>query len=344
MMPKKKLALWVGKPYDNDAIFDSGSPIDPDKRWAPFQALKRAVKSAGGWCHTQDVCLKEKLVPDAVLFLDIPQRPVNLLLGAWSGKVKKHVLLQECEVVAPRNWDKKLHAQFDALFTWDERLVDGKRYFRVNFANHFPETVPVNLADKEKLCVMIAAHKKKPHPLELYSEREHSIRWFEAKHPEDFDLYGVGWDRYAFNGPAFIRALNRVKPLTRLLGARFPSYRGPVASKRPVMEKYRFSVCYENARDIPGYITEKIFDSFFAGCVPVYWGAPDVSKHIPESCFIDRRKFKTHEDLYRFIKNMSDADYLGFIDAIRAFVTSPAAHPFSDQYFAETISMVVADA
>jgi hypothetical protein len=42
-----------------------------------------------------------------------------------------------------------------------------------------------------------------------------------------------------------------------------------VDSKKNTLEKYKFSICYENARDIPGYITEKIFDCFFAGCVPI---------------------------------------------------------------------------
>ncbi|HOI43197.1 MAG TPA: hypothetical protein PK523_09655, partial [Elusimicrobiales bacterium] len=81
MSPGKNLAIWAGRPYDNDDIFDASSPVDPDGRWAPFQALKRAVEEGGGWCHTHDVCLREGLVPDSVLFLDIPSSPVRSLLG-----------------------------------------------------------------------------------------------------------------------------------------------------------------------------------------------------------------------------------------------------------------------
>jgi hypothetical protein len=32
--------------------------------------------------------------------------------------------------------------------------------------------------------------------LELYSKRVEAIKWFEKNHPEDFDFYGIGWDRY----------------------------------------------------------------------------------------------------------------------------------------------------
>ncbi|KAB7887432.1 hypothetical protein GBG19_10625 [Poseidonibacter ostreae] len=69
-------------------------------------------------------------------------------------------------------------------------------------------------------------------------------------------------------------------------------------------------MCYENARDIPGYITEKIFDSFFAGCVPVYLGADNITEHIPKECFIDKREFDTYEKLYKYLKNMSDEEYV----------------------------------
>lgn len=340
MSPAARLALWAGRPYDNDAIFDAGNPTDPDGRWAPFQALRRELEAGGGWCHTQDVCRARGLTPGAVLFMDIPAAPAAELLGDWAGKVKKYALLQECEVMAPRNWDRRRHAQFDALFTWSPELVDNRRYFRVNFSNAFP-SAPAPEREKEKLCVMIAAHKRNSHPLELYSERERTIRWFERRHPEQFDLYGIGWDRYAFGGPRLVRALNRLTPLTRLIGGRFPSYRGTVERKRPVMAGYKFSICYENARDIPGYVTEKIFDALFAGSVPVYWGAPDIEKYVPKDCFVDRRDFSTHDELYAYLRTMGDEAYRCRLEAIAAYLRGTQWRMFSDKYFAETIAGVL---
>lgn len=51
----------------------------------------------------------------------------------------------------------------------------------------------------------------------------------------------------------------------------------------------------------------RIFDCFFAGCIPIYWGADNVNAHIPEGCFIDKREFDSYEE---YIKNMSDKDYI----------------------------------
>ena len=43
---------------------------------------------------------------------------------------------------------------------------------------------------------MIASNKTVPHssPLLLYSERIRTIRWLEKHAPQDFDLFGLGWD------------------------------------------------------------------------------------------------------------------------------------------------------
>ena len=63
---------------------------------------------------------------------------------------------------------------------------------------------------------------------------------------------------------------------------------------------------YENIKGLNGYITEKIFDAFVAGNVPIYWGASDINEYIPDNCFIDRRNFINHEQMYKFLINMKE--------------------------------------
>ena len=73
---------------------------------------------------------------------------------------------------------------------------------------------------------------------------------------------------------------------------------------------------FENARDIPGYITEKLFDCLFAGCVPIYWGEPNIQSIVPKECFIDFRHFLAKPDpyaaLYSYINTMSEEAYLTY--------------------------------
>lgn len=44
-----------------------------------------------------------------------------------------------------------------------------------------------------------------------------------------------------------------------------------VHNKIEWLKDYKFNLCYENS-SYPGYLTEKIFDAFAAGCIPIYWG------------------------------------------------------------------------
>jgi len=253
------------------------------------------------------------------------------------------LILSESPFIRPDNYDKKKHIHFNKVFTWHDDFVDGVKYIKLNYAHLFPQEINKVLSKKIKLITLIAGNKKPPHTPEgdLYLERETSIRWFEKHHPEDFDLYGVGWDRYRFGGPKLLRVLNRIPLITRqfmtITGQTYSSYKGVIDNKKTVMEKYRFSICYENARDIPGYITEKIFDSFFAGCVPVYWGANNITEYAPENCFIDKRKFSSYESLYSYLTGMSDEDYLKYLNNIEEYLKSNHAIPFTSEGFARTI-------
>ncbi|MCM8816245.1 MAG: glycosyltransferase family 10 [Candidatus Omnitrophica bacterium] len=246
-----------------------------------------------------------------------------------------YLVIFESEVIRPDNWNLENHRYFKKIFTWHDGLVDNKKYFKINFSMKIPEKLDFDLGKKIKLCTMIVANKYVKHPLELYTERRKAIEWFEENHPEDFDFYGFGWDKHLFTG--HLRKLNKIEPLRKFLRPRYKTYKGSVKSKNEVLRGYKFAICYENARDIPGYITEKIFDCFFAGCVPIYLGAPNVTHHIPAATFIDKRNFKTYDDLYRYIKNMSDAEYIDYLDAIKNFVLSDKIYPFSAECFAQTL-------
>ena len=333
--------MWLDGPYTKYDWFNPANPINRDNWLAPFLMFKEHIESDGGVCETQSYFINNRIQPDIVLFLDMPKRPVNELLREFGPAVRKWLFIQESEAIIPRNWDLRLHAQFEKIFTWNDAFVDDIKYFKLNYTHAFPSVIPKDTSDERKLFVLIAGHKKKAHPLELYSKREEAIRWFEANHPADFDLYGAGWADYVFQGPLPIRALNRIKFLRKLFAPYFPSYRGAVDRKLPVLSKYRFSICYENVKDMPGYITEKIFDSFFSGCIPVYWGANNITDHIPKHCFIDKRDFPDYPKLYQYAKNMPDSERSQYIANIEIFLNSEKSFPFSAGSFVKTLQRAI---
>ncbi|KFD40732.1 hypothetical protein HX99_05635 [Peptococcaceae bacterium SCADC1_2_3] len=324
--------------YYKNKIFDLNDPTNRDNFYFPYYLLRQKFLKFDISLNTYDYFNFDENCdePYILIFFDIPKN-INILLK-YHKNIDKFLVIFESKVMSSVNWNRNLHKNFKKIFTWnDDFVVDGKKYIKYYWPNKIPEKLDFDLGKKNNLCTMIAGHKFKDHPIELYTERVKAIRWFEQNHPEYFDLYGIGWDKYRFKGALSILNTNRFEVLTKLLKPKYPSYRGTVKLKRDVLQKYKFAICYENARDIPGYITEKIFDCFFAGCVPVYWGAPNVTAHIPADTFIDRRKFRNYEELYSYLKNMPDKKYINYLDAIKSFIKSDKIYPFSAECFAETL-------
>src|SRR5205807_2483096 len=77
-----------------------------------------------------------------------------------------------------------------------------------------------------------------------------------------------------------------------------------------------------------GYISEKLFDCFFARCIPIYSGAPDVAQYVPPAAFIDAREFRSFAELERFLRGMTEADARRYIDAAHTFLASAAYESF----------------
>jgi hypothetical protein len=84
-------------------------------------------------------------------------------------------------------------------------------------------------------------------------------------------------------------------------------------------------------------VSEKLWDCFNAGCVPVYLGAPNVADYVPANTFIDKRNF-TYEELYRYMSAMSEREYNGYLEAAADYLRSPAFRIFSSEAYVELLA------
>lgn len=333
----------------------NGRIFEPDIRDNcndPYIALKRGLRELG-----YDLCtLDDHSVEDAewVLFFNadsvnstIPQQLIRRFSGhshsfrsrnvyrecIEAGLEKRiAIFLWEAPAVTPANWDPRLHEQFPIIFTWHTNYVDGKRFrvIKIPQPRRYASISPQPFGNK-KLLVNISANKYSRHPRELYSERRKTIRHFENARPSEFDLYGVGW-----NKPSGVRQrLLNYKPPT------YVSYRGSVTHKWDIYPRYRFALCYENVRDEPGYITEKIFDCMRADCVPIYWGAPNIANSVPPDAFIDRRQFNSNEDLEHYLVNVSEMKYEQSRSAITTFLASSQFNSFLEDSFVDRVVSIL---
>ena len=81
--------------------------------------------------------------------------------------------------------------------------------------------------------------------------------------------------------------------------------------KLDIIHNYKFTIAFENEQS-KNYVTEKIFNCFFAKTIPLYLGDPNITEYINTSSFIDLRtptwiglvnKLDNDEELYNQIIN-----------------------------------------
>jgi hypothetical protein len=334
------LAIWVDPTFRNDELFNLASPLNANRSLTMWALLHRRLGDEGKKCHTSDVFERRGEIPEIALLLDLPpdvtEEPVP-----WDRSVRRWLILSESAVVLPTNWLPTRHEAFEKIFTWSDPLVDNERYFKLNTPALFARKPLFSDTPKTGFCTVIAGEKGSSHPLELYSERRNAIKWFERNHPDELDLYGHGWDLPGLHRSQLLEGinhrLNRFASYRRLAGLRYASYRGSIGDKYEVLSRYRFSICYENAYGIDGYITEKIFDCFLAGTVPIYLGAGNITAHVPAECFIDKRGFASYEELYDYLEGLSTETYGEYLRAAAAFIASEQALPFTPEHVATTL-------
>jgi hypothetical protein len=333
--------------------------LNGDRINAPFAHLRDFLSSRGVMVQTADLMpekpdgTKKVYVSMGMLhnYRKYAKRP-DVVLSAYFA--------MECPIVDP------------ALF---RALPDVRRYFKrlmswsdgESLEPFVGEVLPVHsfrwpqsfdtVHEAEwsrrdrKFLVMINANKLPAlYWKELYTERLRAIEFFSRTN--DIDLYGIGWNEPSHRLgrsllPWTIRRMQKyvlkqwekVRPDPLLAAAR-KVYRGTSKSKAETLSQYTFALCFENMI-LKGWITEKIFDCFFAGTVPIYWGAPEITDYVPESCFIDKRRFQTYEELRAFLKSLSEKDIATYRENARDFLASEKFDPFRKQTFTELFKRII---
>ena len=204
----------------------------------------------------------------------------------------------EPPVVNKKSYNSKYYKYFGKIVSCYNLNSDKYKIIKYYTPIYVPDVLLNKPLNTRKMITMICSNKKSKHPLELYSERLKVIKYFENK-KHIFDLFGFGWEN-----------------------EKYLNYRGSTENKHETLSNYKFCVCFENASNVEGYITEKIFDCFFSGCVPIYYGAPNIQNLIPNNTYIDYTQFKSIDEMYSYISTLSDMDIKKYIDAAQIYISS----------------------
>ncbi len=328
-MPTSDLGLQDKVFTPNPKRYEGG-----DQSLDAWARLKEACAKRGIAIHTHDLWRKANAAPDDILVVqNHPNEPLVWRLfysiKSWLKKKKsfalerrrffnenyayfpRRILIQtETPIITPyayRKLDRLIPRIYQKIFLVT-REPEGYDFF-----NHFlctsGEVIGSYFNDpKEKFLVLINTNKIS-HSFsnrELFGERLHAIQYFSGV--PGFDLFGSGWNKLPKN-PLYWHY--------KKYAAR--AWRGTAENKMKTIAQYKFMICYENS-SYRGYVSEKIFDCMAAGVVPVYLGAPDVETIVPKNCFIDKRDFKTYEELHAFLKSRTEKDLETYRKAMAVFL------------------------
>tara|TARA_B100001059_G_scaffold223311_1_gene248163 strand:- start:940 stop:1953 length:1014 start_codon:yes stop_codon:yes gene_type:complete len=301
--------------------------------------------------HAQWIALKNELYKNDIDLVskesinsESPDLEIHLNAQSTKNcKWPKFAILVDADYIDRNNSNINLLKKYNHIFSWNPDVINLGSATKIQLAHPMGEGIIDGYCSRKLLAVLVGSNRSLRgwHPkYNLYSERVKTIKWFEHKALDDFELYGKKWNmsgRLPTRFGGFIHSLEKRLPFNY---CPFPSWKGEILNKQDVLMRSRFSIVYENVKCLKGYISEKIFDAFVAGNVPIYWGADDVDNYIPKECFIDRRNFINHEKLYSFLKNMPEEQYLNYQRCIKNFIESPS-NEFTCKKFADTISLKI---
>lgn len=345
--------MSVNKPeiiyYPNVSEVVKDKPFDlSDGNYSWSQQLRVLANNNGIEIHTPDKASYKNVL--GVLFFDnLFYRNLDNLVDLYqrdllhktiyidyeppSGHAKKH----EPESI------RELSQLFKSVITYDDDLAGTGNFIKGNVATFHADrpSKRTRFKDKKMICMVTSnttngyiitvlnnynytrhynKRNIKYHPKAIYHKRIEIADYLLRNHPNDFDLFGLMWPK-------------RFEPVHGGFLAR--------SKKIQKLNEYKFAVTFDSYTNQRGYISEKIFDAFFAGTVPIYLGADNVTDYIPKQCFIDARDFKSYDELYNCLSTMSEDEHTKRLRAIEKFLSSKE---FCDSFSSAGIARTLLDA
>jgi hypothetical protein len=323
--------------YQNNSLFSShynylkfnNKKLQREDKNIGFVQLQKELKKKKIIIKTSDMAvLKDRVAIEIHFFGNFPKENYPLT----------YCVLPEIDTVAQNCRIEVLKRKYDKIFTHIEDDVDNKKVFHINQPNYRSK---IKLLRNKKKFACIFANNKNLASFSFkngYSQRTKLINWFLKNYPQKLDIYGGGWDTYYSSNYFINRTLSFFQKKINYKKKNTNQFKGQVPYKTKIIAQYKFNICFENSFDINGYLTEKIFDSFNAGTIPVYLGCKNVEKYIPSNTFINFKFFKSLDELYFFMSNISDSEQKKYQKNILDFMHSKKFEKFHYNKFTKILT------
>lgn len=247
--------------------------------------LKHRDKSSPTWksaLSDTGVELTEAIdIAEIILIIDIKESEMKRLRLKRSSDTKWILIRHEPLEVLPANYDLHFLSLFDLVI--DCGLDPSKSRNSILRPQFWPSNENPNAIERDhNRFVLVNSNQLGLIRGELYSLRRHCI--YELP---QVDLYGRDWNigywKKVIEMSFRIVQLLKYRRLPNISSARywFRHPKNKIASpieKFDVMSRYKTALVIENSLN---FMTEKIFDALFSGCIPIYVGPPVENFGIP---------------------------------------------------------------
>lgn len=279
---------------------------------------------------------KDLTSADIIISFD---RAENSLLKDLSKRDSFKVLVRlEPKIVIPENYKPKNIKFFDLLI--DVGKVQNLETNVLNWPQDLSLSNNLTLNRSERVAMVNS------NLLSLHRGENYSLRRAASTKIDQIDLYGRQWNNSARDKAlTSLRELNKIitKPQSlKITGAKyyFRSYQnflGSIESKRSALSNYKYSLVIENSND---YVSEKIFDSFLAGCIPIYVGPSLTNYSIPTDLYFQAEP--NIKSIIERITNAQSVDYYNWFRNSQIWLSSPDTYQtWSRDLFTEKLESVI---
>lgn len=241
-----------------------------------------------------------------------------------SKRNKKTVLFAvEGYNIVPSNYDVNIVSQYGGYITTNSLMYDkfkpmfGERCWLLNGCVRWDDINPhfdqFTAYDQKKNAVcLIQRHRVNKAVGDLVQLRTQTMVNLN-NHSMTADCFGkVPYNGNLYKGPIGNNPIEQ-SPST--------------ISKLVTLSQYRFNLCFENVYH-PTWsydmLTEKMIDCFRAKTVPIYYGCYNIQDIIPDSMYVDFRRFanKPPQMLVDYLNSISTQQYIDMVESAHQFVNT----------------------
>ena len=333
---------WPG--FENNALFESRrldqSSHSPNIHWMDcFAAIYKRGMELDIRFGTDDVISRS--YADVLIYMAHPSSPDDVIAQKSQYPNQKAILVMwETSLGARYTTNPHNHQGYDAIFTYVTRLVDGKRYFflppRAFYRHRITSGLPF---EERRVACLVGTNRRFCYRSGLFTIKKgwrFSIKdWVDyvfcpgelirfrsqvgrlcAKYQGAlFDIFGEGWETF----PETSRVCRGI----------------PAVSTLEYLGNYRYYFAFENHTSSCGLISERVWDALWGDSVPVYRGNTELSRFIPQECYIDAAKFDTPKEMLDWLCGAPRETWLKYREAGREFIHGEAVEKFLPDTFAE---------